>query len=255
MSEISLGTFTTGAKAEPRRTIIYGDEGIGKTTFLSNFPYTYFIPVERGISHIENAFTGIPLCQSFNEVMTWLERFYLEDTPCRHVSIEGVSGMQRLIDKQVCEDKGKSTIEEFGWSAGQKLGMYYWQKLIEALDALGRDKGMNVSFSAHVDKENFKDPTTDSYDRYSIRAWKGASDMLFEWGTEVLFCQKDILTRKEDAGFDKKVVKAVSSTGKSIYTTSQPAFRAKNRLPGIPDKIAMDWYVYKDFLPAELLAE
>lgn len=257
MSEISLANFTTGIKPEPRRTIVYGDEGIGKTTFLSKFPNTFLIPAERGVSHIEDASkpSDDKICQSFDELMAYLEFFYVNESPCQHISIEGVSGVQRLIDKQVCKDERKSHIEEIGYNGGRKLGMRYWEKLIEALDALGRDKRMNVSFSAHVDKENFKDPTTDSYDRYSIRAWKGASDMLFEWGTEVLFCQKDILTRKEDAGFNKTTTKAIESKSASIYTTSQPAFRAKNRLSGIPEKIAMDWYVYKDFLPAELLAE
>ena len=49
-----LETITRGKKQNPRRTVIYGTHGIGKSTLAASWPNPVFVPTEDGIGDIDD---------------------------------------------------------------------------------------------------------------------------------------------------------------------------------------------------------
>ena len=48
-----LQMVTVGREAQPPRIMVYGSEGVGKSTFAANAPRTVFIQTEDGLSEID----------------------------------------------------------------------------------------------------------------------------------------------------------------------------------------------------------
>ena len=62
-----LETITTGKAQQPPRIMIYGSEGVGKSTFAASAPKPVFVQTEDGLSEIDCA--KFPLCTSYAEVV------------------------------------------------------------------------------------------------------------------------------------------------------------------------------------------
>lgn len=52
--------ITTGQRKRQQKIVLYGTEGIGKTTFASHFPNPVFIDTEGSTDHIDVARTEKP---------------------------------------------------------------------------------------------------------------------------------------------------------------------------------------------------
>ena len=67
-----LSHVQRGRNAKPPRILVYGTEGIGKSTFGSQAPKPIFIQTEDGLDEI--ACDKFPLATTFDEVVTDYER-------------------------------------------------------------------------------------------------------------------------------------------------------------------------------------
>ena len=56
-----LDTILTGKQTKPRRTMVYGIHGVGKSTFASQAPRPIFIQTEEGLNGID---TQKSMCES-----------------------------------------------------------------------------------------------------------------------------------------------------------------------------------------------
>ena len=65
-----LQSITKGKTPKPPRIIIYGTEGVGKSTWASQAPNPVFVQTEDGINEIDCA--KFPLAHNFEEVMSEL---------------------------------------------------------------------------------------------------------------------------------------------------------------------------------------
>ena len=52
--------ITTGKRKRAQKVVVYGTEGIGKTTFASHFPSPVFIDTESSTDHLDVARTDKP---------------------------------------------------------------------------------------------------------------------------------------------------------------------------------------------------
>ena len=66
-----LDQIITGKKPVPPRVMIYGPEGIGKSTFGANAPKAVFIQTENGLTQIDCA--RLPLVKTFDELIEQLK--------------------------------------------------------------------------------------------------------------------------------------------------------------------------------------
>lgn len=235
----------------PRRTLLYGTHGIGKSTFGAMAEQPIFVPTEDGLANIDCE--RFPLAGSCAEVMHALAALYTEEHAYRTVIIDSADWLERLIFARVCQDRNVESIEDIPYGKGYVFALTHWREVLAALDALRRDRGMQVMLVAHAQIEKFANPETDTYDRYSPRLQKLASALVQEWCDEVLFATYRIHTKTVSEGFDRKRVQGIGSGERIIRTTERPAHVAKNRL-NLPDELPLDYRVYAACVRGEQLS-
>ncbi len=231
----------SGRRPAPRRVMLYGTAGIGKTTFGSMAPKPIFVATEDGLGEIEC--DCFPLAESFDHAMQALAELYTEKHTYQTVVIDTLDWLERLIWSDVCQKKGVESIEDIGYAKGYTFALTQWREILTGLDALRNERGMLVVLLAHARIERFENPETETYDRYVPRLHKLASAIVQEWCDEVLFATYKVHTKVTDEGFGRKKAKGIGTGERILRTTERPAHVATNRL-GLPDELPLDWNEY-----------
>jgi hypothetical protein len=235
----------SGKQPAPRRVMLYGTHGVGKSTWGSMAPKSIFIQTEDGLGEI--ACDKFPLAKTFGQVMQALSDLYTEEHTYRTVVVDTLDWLERLIWEEVCKQKTVENIEDIGYAKGYMFALTQWREFLTGLEALRADRGMMVVLIAHAKIEKFENPETENYDRYVPRIHKLTSHIVQEWCDEVLFATYRVHVKQTKEGFDKKVTKGVGTGERIIRTTERPAHVAKNRL-NLPDELPLDWNAYAQFL-------
>ena len=234
-----------GRQPGPRRLLLYGTHGIGKSSFAAASDKPIFIQTEDGLGEI--ACDKFPLAESFDQVMTAISDLYTEKHAYRTVAVDSLDWLERLIWADVCRKRNVTSIEDIGYAKGYVFALTQWREFLEGLAALRRDKGMTIVLIAHAKIEKFENPETESYDRYVPRLHKLASAVVQEWCDEVLFATYKVHTKQTDEGFNRKRTHGLGTGERIVRTVERPAHVAKNRL-NLPDELPLDWNAFSPFL-------
>jgi len=241
-----LESVRKGPSPKPRRTVLYGVHGIGKSTWAAQWPDAVFVPTEDGISDLDVA--SFPLCLDLNSAYQAIVELGSGEHEFKTVIIDSADWLERLIWKRVCEKDGKKAITDFGYGSGYGKSASVFSDLLNALNCC-RDVGMHVVLLAHCEVKRFENPEGDSYDRYVPKLHRDTAALMQEWADEVLFACYKVNVRKSDEGFNKERGVGVGAGERVIRTTERPAHLAKNRL-GLPDELPLDFSAYQKHLPA-----
>lgn len=240
-----LEQVQSGKKPQPRRVLLYGVAGVGKTSFGACAPDAIFMPTEDGLSDIDCA--SFPVMTSFDQAIAALSELYSEAHAYRTLVVDSLDWLEALIWAKVCEVKHVGSIEELGFGKGYLLAIDLWRQFLAGLSALRLDKGMMMILIAHAKVERFNDPSSEGFDRYMPRLHKAAAAVVQEWCDEVLFATYRVYTKSMETGFGQTVVKGIGTGERVLRTTERPAHMAKNRL-GLPDELPFSWANYAQFL-------
>ncbi len=245
MNENSLlQQIHSGQRNEPPRFLIYGTEGIGKSTTASQACDPIFIPTEDGLDQIDC--DSFPLVGKFHDFMSAISALYNEEHKYKSVVVDSLDWLERLIWDDVCHEFEVKSIEKVdgGYSKGYIHALTQWRTVITGLNALRNKRRMCIILLAHAKVEKFEDPESVAYDRYSPRLNKHAAALIKEWCDCVLFATRKFRTKTEDAGFNRKRNIAVAS-GKDggdriLRTVGGPSCIAKNRY-SLPSELPLSW--------------
>lgn len=219
-----------GKQDLPDRILIYGVDGIGKTTFASEAPSTVFLTAESGIKHLEVA--------SFEGIHTWTDSInaikYLaeNETPTETLAIDSLDWLEDKLAAQICKEHGIRSLSELGWGKGQKELRTRFLDLFFYLDKVVA-KGIQVILIAHSLVSRFNDPEREPYDRYTVKLDPENADKVREWCDYVIFCNFDTNLKEEG-----NVKRARSTNTRTMYTQRTAAFDAKQRVR-MPVRIPM----------------
>jgi hypothetical protein len=237
-----LSRVQRGRSPMPPRILVFGTEGIGKSTFASHMPKPIFVQCEDGLSQIDC--DKFPLATSFRDVHEALIELHGQEHHYQTIVVDSLSSLERLIWDAVCKDFGVKSIEKAdgGYAKGYVHALVYWRQIVDLLDALRINKGMAVVLIAHAKVEKFDDPESSAYDRYSPRLHKHASALICEWADGVLFATRKFRTQTEDAGFNRSrtVAHAIGKEGgdRVLRCVGGPSCIAKNRF-GIAEDLPL----------------
>jgi hypothetical protein len=233
--------IVTGKKQVPRRVMLYGTHGIGKSSWAAQAPGVVFLNLEDGLNDIDAAKTEhLIRWEQVVDALMWLANNKHE---YKFLAIDTVDWLESLIHSQVASDANKKSISDIPFGAGYKTAIVLWDKLLTTLDFLRTEKGMGIILLAHQAIRKHQDPLTDSYDRYQPALHETASALLQEWCDEVLFASYRVFTKKEDQGFSQKRTIASGSGERYLRCVETPGALAKNRL-AMPDEIEFSWGAY-----------
>jgi len=239
-----LKQIHTGPRHSPPRLLIYGTEGIGKSTTAATAPKPIFVPTEDGLDQIDCA--SFPLARNVGDVEAALYALLNEDHDFATVVIDSCDWLERLIFDALCQQYGVSSIEKVdgGYARGYTHALTHWRRVLAGLDDLRAKRGMCVILLAHAKVETFADPEHAAYDRYSPRLHKHATALITEWADAVLFATRKIITKTEDTGFNRErtIASGLGRDGgeRVLRTVGSPACVAKNRYR-LPAELPLAW--------------
>jgi AAA domain-containing protein len=248
MTALSVPLFERirrGKNPGPRRTMLYGVQGVGKSTWASMAPGTIFLPTEDGLRDIDCA--SFPLLKRFSDVMSALRDLEKNPHDYETVVVDSLDWLEQIVWDHVCQENQQPSIEAFGYGKGYTMAIQPWRQFLDALDILRGLRGMSVILLAHAKIERFEAPETQSYDRYTPRLHKTAAGLIQEWCDEVFFACYLTMTRVEKGKFNKETVKAVGDGQRIMRTAERPFAMAKNRL-GLPHELPLDYRKYAEIL-------
>jgi len=243
-----LEQIQKGRSQLPRRVLMYGVHGVGKSTFGAMAEHPIFITTEEGTNDIEC--DRFPLATKYADVLSSLSALYSEEHKYQTVVIDSLDWLERLIFAEICDKRSIESIEDIGYGKGYIFALAQWREILDGLDALRKERNMQVILLAHAAIEKFANPETDSYDRYAPRLQKHASALVQEWCDEVLFATYRVHTKTSNEGFDRKRTQGIGSGERIVRTTERPAHVAKNRL-NLPDEFPLDYRIYAAYVRGE----
>ncbi len=219
----------------PLKMILYGTQGIGKTTFGSTFSSAVMLPTEDGASAVDiNAFPIVTSYQGIIDVISALHEEHAHKT----LIVDSLDWMEPLVWAETCKEYEVDSIEKVlkGYGKGYQEADKYWRLIMGGFDSLRANKNMQVVLIAHSEIKRQEPPDSDAYDRYQMRLQKRAFGLWTEWAEIVGFLTYKITIKKEDKKFGSDRSRAVGSGDRVIYTSERPAWDAKNRW-SLPDEI------------------
>lgn len=204
------------------KVVLYGPEGIGKSTFAACFPAPLFIDTEDSTKHMDVARVPRPL--SWPALLAVVDEVIRDSAVCGTLVLDTADWAEIMCARYVCDKAQKSGIEDFGYGKGYVYLSEEFGRLLNKLsDVVGR--GVHVVLTAHAKMRKFEQPDEmGAYDRWEMKLSKLVAPMVKEWADMVLFANYKTFAVKTEDG----KVKAQGGE-RRMFTTHHPCWDAKNR--------------------------
>jgi hypothetical protein len=234
-----LKQVTRGVKSRPHFVLLYGVDGVGKSTFGATAPAPIFLGPEDGYGTLDVA--RFPTPRTWADVKAAVGELAIEAHDYKTLIIDSVDWIEPLVWAHVCRENQAKAIEQVGGGFGK--GYVYareqWQEFIRGLQAL-RQK-MNIIAIAHAEVKTVHDPhENESYDRYQVKLNAKAADIWREAVDCVFFANYEVNFSKEKGA---RKAKAFGDGRRIMFTERRPAFDAKNRFD-LPFQMDLSWEAF-----------
>lgn len=229
----------SGKVEKAKKVVIYGPEGIGKSSFAAQFPKPVFIDTEGSTTELD--VDRLPKPSSWTMLKQQIAWVVQQGPRFKTLIIDTIDWAERLCNEAVCAEHNVKGIEDFGYGKGY---IYSEEEIGRFLNILSDviESGLNVVLTAHSQIVKFEQPDEmGAYDRYQLKLGKGTGSrtaaLVKEWADMVLFMNYKTFS----VAVDDKARKHKGQGGvRTIYATHHPAWDAKNR-HGLPDEFPLDY--------------
>jgi hypothetical protein len=242
----------------PSRILVYGPEGIGKSSLCASAEDVIFMCRESGTEQLD--VQRLPECTHWKDaqpdkdgirrdVWSQIEQIRHGEHGFKALAIDTLDWLEPLVFQHVIEsdperskNKGKSIEGAYGgYGKGHVVALNEWRALLNQLDCIRKERGMHILLLAHSHIKAFNNPEGDNWDRYVLKMNEKAAGLFKEWCDAVLFANTEVLASKKSGGMgENKKMFGVSDNARYLFTNRRPAWDAKNRF-GLPDKMALSW--------------
>lgn len=225
--------ITKGKVSRAMKVVVYGSEGIGKTTFASKFPEPLFIDTEGGTAHMDVRRIDRP--KSWDELLGIIREVAASPDVCKTLVLDTADWAESLCANYICNQYKQNSIESFGYGKGYTYLAEEFGRLLSAMDKVIAS-GKNVVITAHAKMRKFEQPDEQgAYDRWEMKLSKQVAPLIKEWCDMLLF-----LNYKTYVVTSETNTKKATGGKRVIYTSHHPCWDAKNRF-GLPDEMNMDF--------------
>jgi hypothetical protein len=224
--------ITRGIETTPAKVVLYGVEGIGKTTLASQFPGALILDTENGSRRLDVARFR---CGTWSDLMVALREMVVEPAGFSTVVIDSADWAESMCRDFLCEKHGKKSIEDWPYGKGFTLLAETYGKMLEVCDTL-IEVGLHVVIVAHSKVVRTSPPDqTEGFDRYELDLHKHLAPAVKEWADAVLFLN---YRTKLVQGSDGRH-KGLGGKQRLMFAERSAAWDAKNRF-GLPEEMPLD---------------
>lgn len=105
--------ITAGRVARPQKLVLYGVEGIGKTSLAAQCPEPLFIDTEGGTAHLDVRRLQKP--ESWEELISLIKEVAATPDVCRTLVIDTADWAEAMAIDHICLKYKQSGLESFGY--------------------------------------------------------------------------------------------------------------------------------------------
>lgn len=239
--------ISRGVRRGAVRTVIYGPEGIGKTTLAAAWPDPIIIDAEDGSNALDVArVTAL----DWRAVEGAVKELAKDPQGFRTVVIDSIDWVEKSISEWMLSQNSKKSIEDYGYGKGYTILQEHVSRFLVLCDALIAG-GLHVVLVAHSKTTRVSPPDqTDGFDRYELKLSKQVAPVVKEWADMLLFANFQLHIVE---GTDGKV-KAQGGRERKMFTCHTAAWDAKNRY-GLPEAVDMHFNSIAHVIAGEVQAK
>lgn len=216
--------ITKGIIPAPVKTLIYGSEGIGKSTLASKWPDPVFIDTEGSTKQMDVA--RLPTPERWDTIMDEVRYVYQHPEICKTLVIDTLDWAEILCIEQLFNGLG---LESPGYGKGYQILAEEFRKLLTELDKVIA-AGIHVVCTAHAQMRKFEQPDEmGAYDRWELKLQKKTAPLVKEWADMILFCNYKTIVVNVDGQGAAKGKNKVQGGERVMYTAHHNCWDAKNR--------------------------
>jgi len=240
--------ITRGKIPGAKKCVLYGPEGIGKSTLAAQFPAPLFIDTENGTKELDVA--------RFDKPTSWemllQEVRYVLNSPeiCKTLVVDTADWAEKLCIKAICDQHQKRGIESFDYGKGYTFVYEGFGELLNLLADV-TERGIHVVLTAHAATKRREQPDEfGTYDCWGLKLIDSPkcsiANMVKEWADVLLFANyKTLVVAVDDKGKKHKA----QGGSRVMYTSHHPCWDAKNRL-GMPEELPLEWEALARYIEA-----
>ena len=168
--------ITSGKVSRAQKIVVYGSEGIGKTTFASAFPKPLFIDTEGGTAHMDVNRLAMP--DSWDGLVALIEEVSRNPGICGTLVIDTADRAEAMCIDYLCTKFKKAGLEDFGYGKGYQYLSEEYARLLTACDKLVA-AGINTVFIAHAKMRKMELPDEQAaFDRWELKLSKQVAPLV-----------------------------------------------------------------------------
>lgn len=244
--------ITSGRIATAIKVVVYGPEGIGKSTFAAQFPDPVFIDTEGSTVHMD--VKRLPRPDLWVELLNEVE--YVRQNPgcCKTLVLDTADWAETLCSEYVCARDQKTGIEDYGYGKGYRFLFEEFGRLLNALEQV-RETGVNIVICCHATMRKFEQPDElGAYDRWSLKLTDtpkaSIAGAVKEWADMVIFANYKTIVVNVDGKGAAKGKNKVQGGKRVMYTAHHSCWDAKNRF-GLPEEAEFSYEVIRGVIEGE----
>lgn len=221
-----------------KRIVIYGAEGIGKSTLASQCPDPLFIDTEGSTTHMDVKRFDTP--SSWQMLLDEVQYVINDPSVCKTLVIDTADWAEQIEIADLCRKKGWDSIEAPGYGKGYQYSAEEFGRLLNKLTEV-MNKGVNVVITAHATLRKVELPEEmGAYDHWEMKTSKKVAPMIKEWADVVLFLNYQINIINVDNKGQLKGKNKAQGGRRVIHTSHTPFWDAKNRF-GMPEELPLEY--------------
>ena len=193
----------SGALVAPNLMVtISGEQGVGKTTFATEWPKPVIIDIEGGLRSIKEKETPAFKIATADNIDEALKYLYIKKHSFQTLIIDSMTALEALIVQDMLKKNKSASLAHLGggYGAGYRMLESRIEGVFEAFKSIMQKKGMHVVMICQSEVETFTPEDTEPFDRLTVRIDKR--------------CKRFLLDKPDIVGFIRQI-KTVQKTSKS----------------------------------------
>lgn len=233
---ITLQSLRRKSEPKPPIMVIFGTHGCGKTTLAAGAPDPVVAAIEDGLGRLDAPSWGV---KTYAEMMEAIGVLYSEEHDRKTLVVDSLDWLETLVWSETCRQNAWQNMESADYGKAYVAADKLWTDYLDGIKALRDEKNMTIVQIAHEQIVRFNSPTTEPYDRHTIKLHKRASALVQEHADIIGFMGyrvsiQESRTATQKAGQGTK--RGVGGGQRVLHLEERPAFIAKNRF-GMPTSI------------------
>lgn len=242
---MSLFEVATGRKKEPFNILVYGQPGLGKSTFGAATPKPLFIGGEE-TGEIDVA--RMPQPSTLADLMLQVDHIVKEKgMGYQTLVVDTIDSVEALAHKHLLATDPKQTgsmiAAHGGFAKALDMSVTELLKFREKIKILRDQHRMNIVLLAHSKKVQLTDPILGLvYDSYELNLHQKAQAVFVDWVSAVLFANYIV---RPQAGTNTDKIFATGEGERVLLTEKRPGHLSKNRF-NLPYEMPLDFAAFYD---------